>query len=558
MTSMPCTVGAPLPVSQAVTARLPAASARVIRLPAVTVAVIDGSRVPVIRPYHRAEFTGSSAFLVAANLIRVFEHWISAGGGSLAVTSLWRASAAAAVAGAGQVSARIGVIGKAVLVAEFTGSGMSAARIGGRGPAAGTAEGVLSVAMSVTLALDGALGGEGVFSGNAPQFPTHRATGTLAVAVVVLGPLRVDPMLTGGGVLDAQSVGVVPVVAGFTGASAGQVAERPLVGAEPAFASTGFYDPAFRPIAPVTAELAGAGGVNVAAIAAAPVDAGLVGNGQLSAQANDASYLRQPNLTGGGLFTVLMQPLRQGLSGGTGELTVWMSVKAQYLGEFSGAGAGAAVQQVAVLGEFSGAGLGSAVAQGSVGDNFNRQNGGLGSDYITIDNAPVIATNRAQAGTPGNGSGTVLYGARHKTPLTTGNQQILFTVINPDTPAGQINLALNGGCFLRGSATDPKIRVEALVSASQAFIVTRVGSVLTRASGPIPTPSAVRFTAIGNTYRVYINGSTTPAATWMDTDGAIGTGTANLSVGVVTFADTSFGGATTRGYAIDEFSARDT
>lgn len=65
------------------------------------------------------------------------------------------------------------------------------------------------------------------------------------------------------------------------------------------------------------------------------------------------------------------------------------------------------------------------------------------------------------------------------------------------------------------------------------------------------------MTAVGNVYSVYINGSGTAAATWTDTGGLIAIGSGTRGVGVLTVGSTNAINQTTRGYAIDSWTAQD-
>lgn len=185
-------------------------------------------------------------------------------------------------------------------------------------------------------------------------------------------------------------------------------------------------------------------------------------------------------------------------------------------------------------------------------DTFNRADGAIGSDWTGAITAPVIATNRAQAATPPT-STTTVYGAKHVTALTSDSQEVTFVPIAPTTGSA---LGLGGGAFLRCAASGD--RVEVAVTNTQAVISTRIGGTGTsRATVSISTPTAVRMTAIGNVYSVYINGSGTPAATWTDSGGLIAIGSGTRGVGIVCVGSTNAINQTTRGYAIDSWTAQD-
>ncbi|MBF6063005.1 hypothetical protein IU500_12485 [Nocardia terpenica] len=186
----------------------------------------------------------------------------------------------------------------------------------------------------------------------------------------------------------------------------------------------------------------------------------------------------------------------------------------------------------------------------AVSDDFARPDGGLGTAYTALGDAPVIAAGRVQADTPGFQQ-TVVYAARHNTALTTDTQEIVFT---PTAPTGAANLGLGGGCFLRGTASGD--RIEALVTDTQAVIITRIGGTTTsRESALILTPRTVRFTAVGNTYSIYVNSAPEPSVTWTDHAATIAIGPGNRHIGVVVIGQSGLN--VLRGYAIDDYTARD-
>uniref|UniRef100_UPI003F49481E hypothetical protein n=1 Tax=Nocardia suismassiliense TaxID=2077092 RepID=UPI003F49481E len=187
-----------------------------------------------------------------------------------------------------------------------------------------------------------------------------------------------------------------------------------------------------------------------------------------------------------------------------------------------------------------------------ISDDLNRADGPLGPMYTALGTAPVIASNRAQAASPGANQ-TVVYAARHNTVLTSDDQEIAFTIAN-----ATVNPApgLGGGAFLR--STTAGARVEALITNTQAIIATRIGGTqLNRATASISSPVSARLTAVGNLYSLHINGGTSAVASWPDTGGAIAIGATTRSIGIVTIGQADFTGTVSRGYAIDGYIARD-
>nr|WP_148307080.1 hypothetical protein [Nocardia nova] len=185
-------------------------------------------------------------------------------------------------------------------------------------------------------------------------------------------------------------------------------------------------------------------------------------------------------------------------------------------------------------------------------DDFNRTDStSLGANYTVIGgNSPVIATNRAQAGSPAFNA-SLAYIAVHNTALLTDTQEIAWTVI---AAASGSSPTRGGGCLLRGTIAGDF--VAASLTNTQAFINTYIsGTWATRATLSISTPTTARFTAIGNVYTLYVSGSGTAAGSWTDTGGVIEVGPDARHVGV--FSNAANGGVVGRGYAIDDFIARD-
>ncbi len=188
-----------------------------------------------------------------------------------------------------------------------------------------------------------------------------------------------------------------------------------------------------------------------------------------------------------------------------------------------------------------------------VADDFNRADAAnLGTNYTVLGSSPVIASGRAQGGTPSLGQ-SIAYAARHNTPLSSDAQEIAFTLT---APIGGAAPGLGGGCFLRSTAGGD--RVEAAITNTSALITTRIGGTsTTRASVTISSPATARLAAVGTLYSLYINGAPTPTVTWTDAGGVISIGASTRYFGLTVAASTDFASATTRGYAIDDYVARD-
>lgn len=187
-----------------------------------------------------------------------------------------------------------------------------------------------------------------------------------------------------------------------------------------------------------------------------------------------------------------------------------------------------------------------------VTDDFNRADGGLGANYVTLVSAPQIVGGKAQATAAGVNTSRVC-DARHVTPLSGDAQEIVCTVANP---SGTYSNTLGSGAFLRCSAAGDRVAVG--ITSDKVAIVTYSGGTWTdRGSVASATPNTVRLTAIGNVYTVFVNGSATPAVTWTDSSGVIGIGDTNRFFGVYASSQTNFASTTTYGYGIDSITARD-
>ncbi|QBS43876.1 hypothetical protein [Nocardia sp. CS682] len=220
--------------------------------------------------------------------------------------------------------------------------------------------------------------------------------------------------------------------------------------------------------------------------------------------------------------------------------------------------AGVAISKISIAAaEIKKASLGETLVYSSaleVSDNFAGQDGALGPYTALAGNAPLRASGRAQAGAPLSGSGNVVYAAYHNTSLTSQDQEIDFTVI---APTGSLDATLGGGCFLRCAANGN--RAEILVYDDEVVIATRIGGTSSaKRSTPITAmPTRIRCTAVGTTYTVYLNGSSTAAMSWADAGANPVVSLSNRFFGVVTVGNPGFLGGPERGYAIDGFTARD-
>jgi hypothetical protein len=191
----------------------------------------------------------------------------------------------------------------------------------------------------------------------------------------------------------------------------------------------------------------------------------------------------------------------------------------------------------------------------SYSDNFDRANGGLGANWVTITNAPVISTNKVQGGTTGPAGASTVYGARWTTALLTDAQEVTSTAV---TPTGTASLGLGAGPFLRCNSSGD--RVEALVTNTTAYIFTRIGGTPTQRASQAATINSgtlVRLTAVGDVYSVYLGGSGTPTVTWTDSGSVIAIGSGTRYVGLTAITSEDFASNPSYSYALDDWTASD-
>lgn len=189
-------------------------------------------------------------------------------------------------------------------------------------------------------------------------------------------------------------------------------------------------------------------------------------------------------------------------------------------------------------------------------DDFNRANGGLGSNWTTLTNAPVIASNVAQAGTTGPSNTFTVYGARWVDPVLTNNQEVSCTVHTPPAPSTP---TLGSGLVLHCDSSGN--RVEAVIASDAVYFFTRIsGTGTQRASQTVTVNSgtAIRATAVGNVYSIYLAGSGTATLTWTDSGNLVGSGSSNRYLGLITLSQKNIGGSISGyGYNIDNWVGKD-
>lgn len=191
-------------------------------------------------------------------------------------------------------------------------------------------------------------------------------------------------------------------------------------------------------------------------------------------------------------------------------------------------------------------------------DDFNRADGGLGSDWTTISNAPVIATNKAQGGTTGASGATTIYASRNNNLFTADTpEEVVFTLA---TPTGTAALGNGGGAWLRGtsgtaSATHSRVSVGFTNSMCYINLWNGTGGAnqQTFAFGTFTSGMVVRFAVVGNVYSAYVDGSGTATVTWTDSFNYISQ--SNHYWGIETVTSENFSGIPSYGFAIDTITA---
>ena len=309
--------------------------------------------------------------------------------------------------------------------------------------------------------------------------------------------------------------------------------------------------------------MVGLGELTAEAVPVAIATADLVGVGAIGTQPTTEA---DANLIGTGTLTAAVVPVAIGALNltGVGALAANSLPVAVAAGDLSGVGAITATGTATpvVTDPLVGIGTLTAVATAeetgvTYSDNFNRANGALGSNWVTIAETPLIVSNQAQGGTTGAINTYTQFRARWTNAVLTDTQEVSGTVGTPSTAATP---ALAGGLILRCNSSGD--HVSASITNTAVYIVTRTSGTdtqqATTGSLTIPAGTAVRFTAVGNVYRIYLNGSATPTATWTDSGNLIAIGSGTRYVGLFTSAHKNFIGTTDQfGYCIDNWVGKD-
>lgn len=185
--------------------------------------------------------------------------------------------------------------------------------------------------------------------------------------------------------------------------------------------------------------------------------------------------------------------------------------------------------------------------------DFNST-GPLPSGWTTSSPAPTVINGAAQA--PTSSTSLSVY-ATYNQDLASNDVSVTVTAVAPTTPVAgeESGIMLRGGL---GWKIDPHAELS-FSTANGCTIKSVSGGVATvRASTTtnIAHGDTIEFTAVGNVYRAYRNGSTTPFLTWTDTGNIVNPG---RKFGFYVAAIRSGGTFGTTYYtpAIDAIEARD-
>ncbi|MEV2222771.1 hypothetical protein AB0E01_23175 [Nocardia vinacea] len=279
---------------------------------------------------------------------------------------------------------------------------------------------------------------------------------------------------------------------------------------------------------------------------------GFDGEGRLYGNSFDAVV----DYTGDGAFAAAGRPIETGAGGTSGTLSVVATP--QLVAQHSAAGTLSAAAAALATPSLSGVGTLAATASTTlVSDNFNRSNGSLGSNWVTLgSNAPVIDTNMAVGGNTGTIGTSTAYLSRWTSARGSDNHSVACKAVATSLDGSS---SIASGLFVRAHASDGRLVLGAFTNnkvgiytfASLSDITTRVETSVTVSSGAL-----IRFTAVSNAYRLYLNG--TEVASWIDTSGVITPGSDRRHTGLYAVATRSFAGSVSAwSYGIDDWGSYD-
>lgn len=173
-------------------------------------------------------------------------------------------------------------------------------------------------------------------------------------------------------------------------------------------------------------------------------------------------------------------------------------------------------------------------------DDFNRANENLTTPWTQVNN-PRVNSNRCEATGTVPFSGTTTCWAVHQDPLALDIQEVTSAVISPvGTQAGTQFSSI----VLRSTSaatTGTKVAFEFSSSSGNAIAsysgTTRTSQATNGTN--IATGDIVRFTAVGNVYTGYVNG--TQRVQWTDTGNVVTIGASNRHFGLIVRVQGTFG-----------------
>ncbi|MBX4168026.1 hypothetical protein K3M35_05010 [Rhodococcus sp. DMU2021] len=187
-------------------------------------------------------------------------------------------------------------------------------------------------------------------------------------------------------------------------------------------------------------------------------------------------------------------------------------------------------------------------------DTFNRADGVLGSGWQSFSMAPVIAGNKAQAGSGGSNNTTNVHSALNALSLPGLDQEVQFTIA---APVGTLDSDRGVGALVRGTGTAQRTYVVGGVTGSAAYINTYQNGTATQVANRTGLAFSVGntfvFRAQGNKYMLLRDG--VEILVWTDSSNAFPVDSTFVRWGfevanVKSFYSTSYG------FAVDTISGR--
>ncbi len=187
-------------------------------------------------------------------------------------------------------------------------------------------------------------------------------------------------------------------------------------------------------------------------------------------------------------------------------------------------------------------------------DTFNRADGALGAGWQSFSMAPVIAGNKAQAGSGGSNNTTNIHASLNSVSLPGIDQEVQFTIV---APTGTLDADRGVGAIVRGTGITQRTYVVGGVTGSAAYINTYQNGTATqvanRTSLTFSAGNTLVFRVQGNKYALLRDG--VEILVWTDSSNAFPVDSTFTRWGfevanVKSFYSTSYG------YAVDTISGR--